>query len=88
VLIREGDVAHAGDVIGRVGSVLNPDKITANSPPYVQFLKENGHSSMLHFELYEGMPLPPRDYLGGNAFKASRPLNLLDPKPFLESLVS
>jgi murein DD-endopeptidase MepM/ murein hydrolase activator NlpD len=87
VLVKEGDVACAGDVIGRVGSVLNPEKITANSPAYIQLLKENGHSSMLHLELYKGIPLPPHDYLGGNAFKPSRPLNLLDPKDFLDDLV-
>ena len=87
VLVKEGDVVRAGDMIGRVGSVLNPEKISANAPAYVQRLKENGHSSMLHFELYQGMPLPPHDYLGGNAFKPSRPLNLLDPKPFLDDLV-
>jgi murein DD-endopeptidase MepM/ murein hydrolase activator NlpD len=85
-LVREGDVVRAGDMIGRVGSVLNPEKITSNSPRYVQLLKENGHSSMLHFELYERMPSLPHDYLGGNAFKPSRPLNLLDPRPFLGSL--
>lgn len=84
VLVEEGDIARAGDVIGLVGCVLNPEKITKNSPGYVQRLKENGNSSMLHFELYQGMPLPPHDYLGGNAFKPSRPSNLLDPKPLLD----
>ena len=83
VLVKEGDKARAGDLIGRVGRVLNPEKITLDSPAYIQRLKQNGNSSMLHFELYEGMPLPPHDYLGGNAFKPSKPLKLLDPRPFL-----
>jgi murein DD-endopeptidase MepM/ murein hydrolase activator NlpD len=84
VLVKEGVEVQGGELIGRVGSVLNPEKITANAPSYVQRLKENGHPSMLHFELYQGMPLPPYDYLGGNTFNAAKPSNLLDPKPFLD----
>jgi murein DD-endopeptidase MepM/ murein hydrolase activator NlpD len=87
-LVREGDVAGAGTVIGFVGSVLNPEKITENSPPYVQLLKGNGHSSMLHFELYRGLPLLPAKYLGGNSFKPLKPMNLLDPRAYFKGLES
>jgi len=86
-LVKAGDIAKAGDVIGRVGCVLNPKKITSKSPLYVQLLKKNGNSSMLHFELYRGIPLQTGTYLGGNAFKPSRPLNLLDPGPLLDELI-
>ena len=88
VLVEEGVKVQGGALIGRVGSVLNPEKITTNSPGYVQLLKKNGHPSMLHFELYQGMPPAPHDYLGGNTFNAAGPSNLLDPKPFLERIRS
>lgn len=87
-VVREGDRAAAGDVIGFVGSVLNPEKITESSPPYVRLLKGNGHSSMLHFELYQGLPLPACNYLGGNSFNALKPQNILDPTAYLEGLTS
>lgn len=87
VLVGKGDIVRPGDVIGRVGSVLNSHKITNTSPCYIQTLKQNGHLSMLHFELYQGMPPPPRDYLGGNSFKPSRPRNLLDPTALLDDLI-
>lgn len=86
VFVREGEMPMAGAVIGLVGSVLNPDKITEHSPPYVQLLKGNGHSSMLHFELYEGLPSMPVNYLGGNSFNSLKPLNILDPTSYIEGL--
>jgi murein DD-endopeptidase MepM/ murein hydrolase activator NlpD len=82
--VKEGDRAGAGEVIGLVGSVLNPNEITGDSPPYVQLLKGNGHSSMLHFELYQGLPMMPFKYLGGNAFNPEKPPNILDPTLYLE----
>jgi murein DD-endopeptidase MepM/ murein hydrolase activator NlpD len=85
--LREGDMATAGEVIGLVGSVLNPDKITENSPHYIQLLKGNGYSSMLHFELYRGSPLLPFKYLGGNSFNPMKPPNILDPTTYLEKLI-
>ena len=85
-LVKEGDEVRGGDAIGLVGAVLNPEKITESSPFYVQRLKNNGHSSMLHFELYRGAPTFPSNYLGGNAFDPLRPPNILDPTTYLEGL--
>lgn len=85
-LAKAGDEVQAGEVIGLVGSVLNPEKITKSSPPYIQLLKGNGHSSMLHFELYRGLPLTAGKYLGGNCFNLAKPPNILDPRPYLEGL--
>lgn len=85
-LVRRGDEVFAGDTIGRVGSVLDPQRIDESAPLYVRRLKENGHSSMLHFELYQGVPLHAGKYLGGNSFGACRSENVLDPGPYLEGL--
>lgn len=85
-LVKEGDAVRGGDAIGLVGAVLNAEKITESSPSYVQRLKGDGHSSMLHFELYQGLPLFPSNYLGGNAFSPSRPSNILDPTAYLEGV--
>jgi murein DD-endopeptidase MepM/ murein hydrolase activator NlpD len=85
-VVKEGEEAVAGEVIGFVGSVLNPGKITESSPPYVRLLKGNGHSSMLHFELYKGLPLVTGKYMGGNSFNPAKPQNLVDPRPYLDGL--
>ena len=85
---RQGDMARAGEVIGLVGSVLNPEKITESCPPYVLLLKGNGHSSMLHFELYRELSSLPCNYLGGNSFDLSKPPKILDPTTYLQDLTS
>ena len=73
-----GEEVDAGQVIGYVGGVLDLDKITDEAPLYVQELKRNGLSSMLHFELFESEPITISQYLGGNTFADTRPSNLLD----------
>jgi murein DD-endopeptidase MepM/ murein hydrolase activator NlpD len=88
VNIRVGDFVRGGQVIGLVGSVLNPEKITETSPSYIRRLKENGNQSMLHFELYEGTPARPANYLGGNSFGGKKPKNLLDATSYLKDSAS
>ena len=78
----------AGDVgeVGRVGSVLNPEKINDETPEYIKKLKEASDSSMLHFELYESRPEFSKRYLGGNWFGSEKPRGLLDPTRRLVAL--
>jgi hypothetical protein len=84
VLVKAGQRVKAGQVIALVGSVLNPDKITEESPPYIQRLRENGNQSMLHFELYQEKPTSSENYLGGNFFRENQPDSLLDAGSYLE----
>jgi murein DD-endopeptidase MepM/ murein hydrolase activator NlpD len=85
VLVKAGESVRGGQVIGLVGSVLNPDKIAEGSPPYIRRLRENGNQSMLHFELYEEKPTSSEGYLGGNCFRAHKPHGLLDAASYLKS---
>jgi len=79
VEVKPGDRLSAGQTVGRVGSVLNPEKINDEAPEYIKKLKEAGDSSMLHFELYESRPEFSKRYLGGNWFGSGNPRGLLDP---------
>ena len=68
VEVRAGDRLSSGQMVGRVGSVLNPEKIGDDAPAYIKSLRELGNSSMLHFELYGSRPEVSERYLGGNWF--------------------
>ena len=80
-----GGAIKAGQTIGSVGNVLEPGKITRNSPTYVQKLSGKENFSMLHFELHSRKPPESGDYLGGNWFGERMPKNLLDPYRYLFS---
>jgi murein DD-endopeptidase MepM/ murein hydrolase activator NlpD len=84
IVVADGEILEAGQLIGYVGEVLDLDKVTSESPSYIQELKKNGHRSMLHFELYQGCPIDNEEYLGGNIFNGSKPSNLLDPTDYLK----
>ena len=88
VVLKAGDSVKRGQIIGHVGSVLNEEKVTLDSPPYIQLLKKNGHPCMLHFELYDRMPAVPEHYLGGNVFISLKPENLLDGTAYLSEAAS
>jgi len=77
--VRPGDRLRSGQMVGRVGSVLNPEKIDDEAPAYIKSLKDKGDSSMLHFELYRSRPKVSEKYLGGNWFGPGKPPGLLDP---------
>lgn len=87
IKVCEGDILKPGDLIGFVGCVLDRDKITHDSPLYIQKLKESGNVSMLHFELYSKKPIDISNkfYIGGNWFGDSKPTNLIDPTYFLNT---
>ena len=85
VEVNKGDLVKAGKIIGRVGQVLNKNKIGEDCPVYIQKLAEKEHSSMLHFELYKTLPVDSEKYLGGNWFEKDKPKWLLDPTEFLIS---
>jgi murein DD-endopeptidase MepM/ murein hydrolase activator NlpD len=87
VVVSVDESVKAGQLIGHVGLVLNLDKITRNSSPYIQKLKKNANQSMLHFELYQSLPTDTADYIGGNWFGDSKPKNLLDPTDYLKSIL-
>jgi murein DD-endopeptidase MepM/ murein hydrolase activator NlpD len=81
--VRPCDRPSAGQPLGRIGSVLNPEKIGDDAPAYIRRLKEGGRPSMLHFELYESRPEPSERYRGGNWFGPGKPPGLLDPTDWL-----
>lgn len=79
VLVNENDRVIAGDRIGLVGQVLNPNKIRKNHPKYIQQLAEKDNLSMLHFEMYDCFPEKSDKYLGGNWFASGKPKGLCNP---------
>lgn len=84
--MRVGDRLRSGQIIGQVGSVLNPEKIDDDAPAYIKSLKDEGDSSMLHFELYRSRPEVSERYLGGNWFGHRKPEGLLDPTDHLVTI--
>jgi hypothetical protein len=66
-------------VIGHVGQGLEPARITADSPLYVQNLKAKNNPTMLHLEAFDRFPFDIPKYLGGNTFQSKRPNCLVDP---------
>jgi len=83
VTVAPGDIVRGGDLVGHVGTVLNPDAITAGAPQYIRRLGSHDDLSMLHFELYRAKPPKHEAYLGGNWFGDSRPGILVDPTGYL-----
>lgn len=86
VAVSVGESLDMGQLIGHVGIVLDTDKITLDSPAYIQKLKKSENLSMLHFELYSSPPDDSSDYLGGNWFGDTKPENLLDLGDYLRSI--
>jgi murein DD-endopeptidase MepM/ murein hydrolase activator NlpD len=85
--VSRGDRVRAGDVIGLVGSVLDPKRVSEDAPKYIQALIRENHHSMLHFECYRHVPTEPLScYLGGNVFSHEMPDHLVDPTPFLNAI--
>jgi hypothetical protein len=83
ITVGEGDSLRGGGLVGHVGEVLNLPLIGPLAPPYIRSLKERGHGSMLHLEIYSSVPGPSPGYRGGNWFSRERPAHLLDPIPVL-----
>lgn len=83
VEVMEGDRLASGQILGRVGSVLNPEKIDGRAPAYIRGLRDRGSTSMLHLELYGSRPASSERYRGGNWFGPGRPRGLLDPTDLL-----
>jgi len=83
VEVKPGQIVKERQVIGRVGQVLNPDKISEESPEYIRCLKQKGRMSMLHFELYAAAAVPEEigAYLS-NAPPGVSPARLLDPSGY------
>lgn len=88
IIPKKGDNIKAGQLIGKVGLVLNSQKIDKTSPKYIQKLKNKNHS-MLHLELYLNDPITSHDnYLGGNWLGHKKPNNLVNPTAYLKSILT
>lgn len=85
VSVFEGSEVKAGQVIGKIGQILNPERIDSSSPSYIQELKES--PSMLHFEICHAPFSRHALYLGGNWLGSEKPVALVDPTEYLESLL-
>ncbi len=73
---------NAGTVIGHVGQVLNPQRISQTAPAYIRQLKQNNQASMLHLEVLDRFPFHITNYLGGNVFENRCPEFLLNPTEY------
>jgi murein DD-endopeptidase MepM/ murein hydrolase activator NlpD len=87
LVLKEKDIVQAGQLIGHLGFVLNIKKITEKSPLYIQKIKNSNNPSMLHFEVYNSIPLKNKKYLGGNCFGNNKPENLINPECYLKKLI-
>lgn len=77
--LKVGDEIKAGEVVAKVGQVLDCNKVTEHDPVYVQKLK-HGKNAMLHLECWKSDPVIEHEkYLGGNWFEDEMPENLLNP---------
>ncbi|HPE63596.1 MAG TPA: M23 family metallopeptidase [Methanothrix sp.] len=86
VEVNPDDRISSGDLVGLVGSVLNPEMIDDDAPAYIRDLIERERPSMLHLELYSSRPEPFERYRGGNWFGDGEPKGLLDPTGLLTSI--
>jgi hypothetical protein len=89
VMVGEGEDVAAGDVLGHVGRVIDPTKVTDDDPAYVQRLSVTS-PSMLHIELHDRYIDLERErrYSGGNWFTGTLPGVFIDPTPLLRHLAS
>ncbi|MBN2281774.1 MAG: M23 family metallopeptidase [Candidatus Marinimicrobia bacterium] len=86
IYVKSGENISEGQKIGKVGLVLDSEKINETSPAYIQKLKGK-NPSMLHLELYSYEPISRHEkYLGGNWFSDEMPDQLLDPTEKLASI--
>lgn len=85
VAVKTNDIVKTGQLIGYIGSVLDFKKINEKSPKYIQKIKSENKSSMLHFELYTSKPKETKKYLGGNWFGSKKPSYLVNPNLILSS---
>lgn len=86
VLVNKNERVSAGQRIGLVGQVLNPNQPHHDQPEYIKRLIKKDRVSMLHFEMYDCLPGHSDKYLGGNWFGENEPKGLLDPRSFLDSV--
>lgn len=86
VEVRVGERVRSGERLGRVGSVLDPEKIDDLAPAYIRRLQQERRVSMLHLELYRCRPEPSDLYRGGNWFGAGEPKGLIDPTRLLAAI--
>ncbi len=82
-----GTMVQAGDVIGTVGTVINPENIGPETPFYIRELIHKGNPSMLHLELYKAPVMEVRPYKGGNFYGKEKPASLIDPTYFLNGRI-
>ncbi len=83
VTVKIKESIKASQLIGYIGTVLNIEKITEESPLYIKKLKQNNVPSMLHLEIYNSKPRQNKRYLGGNWFGTTKPKILLNPTYYL-----
>ncbi len=83
VVVHIGDFVAAGEQIGCIGDVLNPEEVNHTTPYYIHELIRENKISMLHLEAYIAPITEVRPYMGGNYFGATKPYSVLDPSLFL-----
>ncbi|MGA2296390.1 MAG: M23 family metallopeptidase [FCB group bacterium] len=88
VLIHVGDYVEAGQVIGKVGTVIIEKDVTYRDPYYVRDLAQKGTMCMLHLEIYKAPVTAVHPYLAGSFFGDQLPDSLIDPAIFLNGVSS
>lgn len=83
VIVQIGDYVSAGQVIGKLGEVINPEEANHTTPYYIHELLHQDKTSMLHLETYTAPITEVRPYQNGNYFGPSKPYSILDPSLFL-----
>ena len=85
--VHINEKVNSGQLIGHVGQVLNSQSITEESPFYIKKLLKNGKLSMLHLELLKAPSIDSKKYLGGNWYGSKIPKYLVNPMPYLSSIM-
>lgn len=83
IFVSENQKIKRGEIIGLVGKVINPDKLSFFSPLYIQRIAASNNCSMLHLELHKFPYKEIKPYLGGNYFGLDKPNSLLNIEKFL-----
>ena len=86
IWVEEGAKVKGGNEIGRIGKVIDEERLE-NAPDYIKNLVKEKRTSMLHIEVYSKKPEKSNLYIGGNWFSDKKPEGILNPVDYLRKCI-